>query len=340
MGKILILKGIQAAREIFASFQNTEVLEYSFSELTPPKAIGADVLISNTRLKINEETIARFPDVQIFATVSSGTDHVDFVALNSANKQFWNSKGANATSVAEYCWVSFLDRFRIAQLREMPVCLLGYGNTGKAFGKILKKFGIQFSYWDPFVPGGLSDFETISEFPILSLHLPLTRIGIHATESMITPEFLSKWKARKFFLNTSRGEVVNKEAFAELCSDNTLYKSIDVFDPEPIDSEFSEILLASQNLRITPHIAGYSQIARVGGTYLLANRLAEYFGESKLPPLESFLDSETEIRTQDFLPEEDENLKNALRKGDFQYFERRRNEYPLRLDLPLEFSYD
>lgn len=85
----------------------------------------------------------------------------------------------------------------------------------------------------------------------------------------------------------------------------------------------------------TPHIAGYSQLGRISGTYRVAEKLSILYQDHPLPPLKSFLQTSGEFKTSTFLKEEDRLLREAWRKGDQSYFERRRNSYPVRLDWGL-----
>lgn len=136
-------------------------------------------------------------------------------------------------------------------------------------------------------------------------------------------------------LNTSRGEILNREAFEEIISREDISKVIDVFDPEPPKGDLIRKLSQCSNSIFTPHIAGYSQLGRLLGTYRLAEKLCILYKDGPLPPIENFLIADSDWKTETFLEKEDGLLREAWSLGDWEYFERRRNDYPIRLDMGL-----
>ncbi|MDV6236623.1 NAD(P)-dependent oxidoreductase [Leptospira ellisii] len=328
-------EGTSYAEKIFARFEKIEVRSYEPHSISNLASEKPEILIANTRLKVNEEAVSTFPSVRIFATVSSGTDHVDFNSLKRNGRIFLNAPGCNAGSVAEYCYVSLMRRFSLNEWNGLTVGMIGHGNTGKAFHKILKLKGIDSVFYDPFYKAESVSPEEVLRSSVLSYHVPLTKEGPDSTYRMIGEELIASLKPGTVLINTSRGEIFSPEAFSLLMQRDDLFKVIDVFDPEPPSAEFGFRLAEVSGSVFTPHIAGYSQMGRASGTYRVAEKLAILYKEGPLPPLESFLLNEGEFRTETFLSEEDSTLRTAWKKGDVSYFERRRNSYPIRLDLGL-----
>ncbi|TGK39252.1 4-phosphoerythronate dehydrogenase [Leptospira gomenensis] len=328
-------EGTSHAEKIFAHFEKIEVRSYAPDSISNLISEKPEILIANTRLKVDENAVRTFPSVRIFATVSSGTDHVDFNSLKNNGRVFLNAPGCNAGSVAEYCYVSLIRRFSLSELKNMKVGMIGHGNTGKAFHKILKSKGISSVFYDPFYKAESSPLEEVLRSSVLSYHVPLTREGADSTYRMIGEKLISSLKPGTALINTSRGEIFSPEAFSLLLGRNDLYKVIDVFDPEPPSVESGSRLAEVPDSVFTPHIAGYSQIGRASGTYRVAEKLSILYKERPLPPLDSFLLNEGGFRTETFLTEEDAALRSAWKKGDAGYFERRRNSYPIRLDIGL-----
>ncbi|PJZ68791.1 phosphoglycerate dehydrogenase [Leptospira perolatii] len=327
-------EGTVGASEIFSRFKKLHIESYPSGNLEFAKSLQPEILIASTRLIVDSKAVEKFPSVRIFATVSSGVDHVNFSDLKKAGKIFLNSPGCNAGSVAEYCWVSLLYFFSLEELKSKKVGLVGFGNTGKAFGKILSYFGISFVYHDPYFKEFSSSLDAVYQCPILSFHVPLTKSGPYPTEAMFQKKHVTALKPETLVLNTSRGEVWEKLAYQEILSRSDIMKVIDVYSEEPPKKEL-ELFLNSTRSIFTPHIAGYSQLGRLTGTYRLAEKLAILYGEEPLPKIQKFMIFSSDLKTEFFLSEEDRQLREAWSKQDWEYFERRRNHYPIRLDMGL-----
>ncbi|PJZ57491.1 NAD(P)-dependent oxidoreductase [Leptospira barantonii] len=328
-------EGTTGAREIFSGFEKLEVRSYSIDRIDTLAEEEPSVLIANTRLKVNRESIERFPSVRIFATVSSGTDHVDFNALKESGRIFLNAPGCNADSVAEYCYASLLERFTESELKTRKVGMIGHGNTGKEFHKILISKGIDCVFYDPFYKAESSPLNEVLSCSVLSYHVPLTKEGLEPTLHFVSASLIDSLKPGTVFINTSRGEILSREAFDRLIARNDIFKILDVFDPEPPEPSLGRILADLENSVFTPHIAGYSQLGRMSGTYRVAEKLSILYQDRPLPSLESFLQTSGDFKTSTFLKEEDRLLRDSWRKEDVFYFERRRNSYPVRLDWGL-----
>ncbi len=328
-------EGTTGALEIFSHFRNLDIRSYPVK--FPEQIINAkpEILISNTRLRVDSETFRKFPSVRVFATVSSGVDHVNFSDLKKEGRVFLNSPGCNAGSVAEYCWVSLRNFFSEQELKTKTVGLFGYGNTGKAFGEILKQKGISFVYNDPFIKDKSVSRQEVFASSILSFHVPLVSDGPYPTLHMLEEKDLALIRPGTLIMNTSRGEIWTTETFLNILKRKDLFKVIDVFSPEPPVGEIANLMTDVQDSIFTPHIAGYSQLGRLLGTYRLAKKLCVLYQDGPLPPVEKFLQTETQIQTESFLKEENSNLRLAWKNGDWEYFERRRNSYPIRLDMGL-----
>ncbi|MBM9500351.1 4-phosphoerythronate dehydrogenase [Leptospira sp. 201903071] len=328
-------EGTTGAKQIFSRLERLDIRSYVPDQILELYKESPEILIANTRLKINGDTIRKYPTVRIFATVSSGTDHVDFAALKETGRIFLNAPGCNAGSVAEYCFAGLRSRFSVEKLKGLRVGMIGHGYTGKEFHKILKSFEIESVFYDPFYKAESSPLKEVLSSDIVSYHVPLTKEGQEPTFRMITESLIDSFRLQTVLINTSRGEIFTSEAFAKLMERKDIFKILDVFDPEPPTEEFGAFLARAENSVFTPHIAGYSQIGRMSGTHRVAEKLSILYEDRPLPPLENFLETKGEFKTETFLLEEDRLLRESWKNGDFGYFEKRRNSYPIRLDWGL-----
>ncbi|MCC5815183.1 MAG: hypothetical protein JJT78_10530 [Leptospira sp.] len=343
MQRVFYPFGTKLGKDIFSLIPNTEAIAYKNEEIDSIRNESGDVLVANTRLAIHEQNILKYKNFSIFATVSSGTDHVNWDDLKKYKREFMNSPGCNASSVAEYIWVAIRDQFAgekfnsSNQMSIPKVGIIGMGNVGTALSKLLQRKAIPFRFFDPFVAGSDS-WQNVLSCNIVSFHVPLvrkTKDPEHFTEGMVSEKDVDCIMQNGMFLNTSRGEILSENGLNRLLMRDDLRLVLDVFSPEPVDENLAQKLLLRENSIYTPHIAGYSQLGRVQGTYLLAKQIAQKFGSTYPAELQNFLQYGLPWKTNDFLEVESNLLKESWKKGDFGYFESRRNNYPLREDLEI-----
>jgi erythronate-4-phosphate dehydrogenase len=98
------------------------------------------------------------------------------------------------------------------------------------------------------------------EADIVTLHVPLTRMGDDATYHLFDEKRIRKMKHGSILINTSRGAVVETEGLKRTLLDKHLAAAVlDVWEGEP---NISASLLALVALG-SPHIAGYSLDGKV-----------------------------------------------------------------------------
>lgn len=350
MQRVFYPIGTKLGTEIFSWIPRTEAIPYAPEDLDSLGQEKGDVLVANTRLKINQETISKFPFFSCFATVSSGTDHVDFSCLKESNREFINAPGCNASSVAEYAlvaileilgvsWERFLDGY--TRMEKPKVGIVGYGNVGQALSRVLELFGWEWVVYDPYTLSGRENREEVFQSPILSFHVPLTDTTEdkkHPTYGFVRKEDITSLPKDAILINTSRGEIIHPEAWNAVWERGDISPVLDVFDPEPPNESLVRDLCKRKNAVFTPHIAGYSQMGRIRGSYELAEKLSRRVGQIYPAKLTDFLKKNLPFKTENFIGWESDSLKAAWKKGDLNYFESRRNNYPLREDLILDYS--
>jgi D-lactate dehydrogenase len=178
-------------------------------------------------------------------------------------------------------------------LKDCKVALIGTGNIGKAFYKILKGFGCQITAYDPYPDetlqaeglcyGSLED--ALCEAEIVSLHCPLTEQSFH----MIDEQALKFFKKGAMLINTSRGALIHTaDAIQALKSGQLGYLGLDVYEQESalffhdlsgeiIQDDLIARLISFPNVLITSHQGFFTreamqQIAEV--TFLNADEFS------------------------------------------------------------------
>lgn len=252
----------------------------------------ADILVTRTVTRLGEQLL-RGSRVRFVASPTSGVDHVDLGFLSRAGIGFAHAHGCNARSVAEYV-VSALCALAESRGLELPglrAGVIGCGAVGSMVVRFLEALGIACLCNDPplrkAAPAGeYRELAELHDVDILTLHVPLTDSGPHATRGLLGESLLSALRPDVVIINTSRGEVVDDGALRRFLDRNCDASAVlDVWSREPgIDPGLHALAKIG-----TPHIAGYSADARLRATQAISSAIRAYLGrdpgEVALPSL-------------------------------------------------------
>jgi glycerate dehydrogenase len=151
----------------------------------------------------------------------------------------------------------------LVEIAGRTLGIVGLGRIGASVARAALGFGMRILAHDPAVdsaPPGvvLSDLETVfRESDVVSLHCPLTE----QNRGFVGDRLLRLMKPGAFFINTSRGPLVDEPALARALNDGAIAGAgLDVLTEEPPASDCP--LLAARNCTITPHIAWATVEAR------------------------------------------------------------------------------
>jgi glycerate dehydrogenase len=141
--------------------------------------------------------------------------------------------------------------------------IAGYGNIGKAVGRIAKALGCRVIVYKRTPEEGADcvDIDTLCrESDILSVHLPLNS----GTRGLFSRERIGLMKPGALFINVARGAVADEAALAEALAEGRLGGlGIDVYTKEPFPEDHPFYALREHPLAcLTPHMAWGAKEAR------------------------------------------------------------------------------
>lgn len=313
-----------------------EVVYLPGASFTPEAVKDADALIVRTRTLCNRELLEG-SQVRFIATATIGYDHIDTDYCQKAGIVWTNCPGCNAGSVEQYVHsvLLLLKREKGLDLEHSTIGVVGVGHVGSRVASMAKNMGMRILLNDPPRADkgeeGFVDLQTIAqECDIITFHTPLYKEGIYKTYHLADEAFFLSLQKQPFFINSSRGEVVDTHALLEARASGRVREVIiDTWEHEPL---INEDLLKVAYIA-TPHIAGYSADGKANATRMSLEALCRFFHiEAKFEiippalPLIEFSTDEEEAFLQLYNPLLDsERLKNAPDK--FEWF---RGNYPLR----------
>ncbi len=138
--------------------------------------------------------------------------------------------------------------------------IVGFGRVGKKLNSIAKSFGMKtLIYSNKNLKNHVSLNEIAKKSDVVSINLPLTK----KTDQIINKNFFKKMKKKSYFINTSKGQIVNYNDLLKYLGKNIKAAAIDVYKKElSNDQEIIKLTKFARNnnsLILTPHIAGSTE---------------------------------------------------------------------------------
>ncbi|MGN1210666.1 MAG: 4-phosphoerythronate dehydrogenase [Candidatus Cryptobacteroides sp.] len=236
----------------------------------------ADALLIRTRTRCNADLLAG-SKVSLIATATIGTDHIDLDWCKANGIKVYNAQGCNAGGVMQYVFSALYGTAsrKGINLDGATMGIIGVGNVGKKVEHMARYLGFNVLKCDPpraekEGPEEFCDLDyLLANSNIVTIHTPLDE----TTKKMADDLFFDLMRPGTFFINTSRGEVVD---------DKALMDAIPKLGPVIIDTWNNEPDVNPQLMSMvdiaTPHIAGYSFQGKQNGTASAVRAIARHFG--------------------------------------------------------------
>ena len=242
-------------------------------------------------------------NLKFIGRLGVGLDNIDTEYCKNENIHVQPATGMNADSVAEYVLSSSLSlikkipmfhggtikgewprtTIKSAEINQKCLGIIGFGTIGKKVAEYSLKNGLNILAYDPYIKkindkeinAKLSNLNEIFEkSDIISIHLPLTE----ETKNIINKSSFSKMKNKPIIINTSRGSIINENDLIEAYHENTVSGfALDVFENEPIKSEFYNKIKPDMNCILTPHISGVTTESNIRVSDFIVKKTIDFF---------------------------------------------------------------
>jgi D-3-phosphoglycerate dehydrogenase len=267
-------------------------------------------LVIRSRISLSSEILSQIIDLQFIARSGSGLENIDTSFCKEKNIQCFNSPEGNRNAVAEHALGMLLSLFnnivksnkeirlgiwdregnRGEELDGKTIGIIGYGNNGAAFAKKLRGFDVKVMAYDKYKTGYGDHFvqectlQAIQEqADVISFHIPQNKETVH----FFNDEFLLNCQKSIFLLNLSRGKIVDTITLVKGLKSNKIKGAcLDVIEYEKssfesfFDQEHSEdfrYLLESENVLLSPHVAGWTIESYFKLSNVLADKIIAHF---------------------------------------------------------------
>lgn len=338
MFKIVADDKIPYVKELFSPLG--KLIQKPGTDIHHNELIDADILLVRTITQV-DASLLKNTAVKFVASASAGHDHIDNVWLNKAGIAWAYAPGANAQAVANYVigCINYLVKQKLLTA-DPRAGVIGVGHVGTAVTAALKQYGFEVFCNDPPRAAQEDDFISIPlskfyELDLICVHTPLTTTGIFSTYHLLNQAFFNQLKPGCVILNAGRGAVVDNQA---LLATRQLIACLDVWENEPNIN----LDLLKKAVIATPHIAGYSQPAKLRATLMIYEKTIQFLQTIKANYPRNYKiiihDFEKSISHHNkslYNPQQDTaQMKAVLLKHPNEvshYFRQLRREYPLRV---------
>lgn len=252
----------------------------------------------------NDTLLAQLPNLEIVCSSSVGLDTICVQACHERGIPVTNTPDVLTDDVADMAMMLTLTTLRRmlpgvawiksgnwvekgmmplnTSLRGKTLGIVGLGRIGKAIAARAEAFGMNISYFSRQAKTDVryrhyDDLIALAkDVDVLAPVIP----GGAETEGLISRDVLSALGEDSFFINVSRGSVVDEAALVELLEQRAIKGAgLDVYVDEP---NVPQALLAMDHVVLQPHCASGTFETRAAMAQLVVDNLAAHFADKPL----------------------------------------------------------
>ena len=297
-------------RQNFKVILNKTDKKLSYKDLKK-KIDNVDILIPCVSDTIDASIIKSGKKLKLIANFGNGVDNLDLVTAKEQNVLVTNTPDVLTEDTADLVltMILMISRKVIDAQKELvegswtgwgpsktmgerikgkKIGIIGMGRIGCAVAQRLKILGIEIIYHNrkrlrkniekEYQAKYFEDLDLmISQSDIISIHCPYTPDTFH----LLSKKRLRLLKKNCIIINTSRGEIIDEQALANLLFQKKIGGAgLDVFEHEP---QITTKLLESENVILLPHISSATAESRIAmGERVIRNVNA--FASGRVPP--------------------------------------------------------
>ena len=239
-------------------------------------ARDADIIVADRLTEAPGRIFPNLPKLRAFVRCAVDIRNIDVAAASAAGVLVTRAGPGFVPSVAELALGFLVDLSRGIsrasadyysgrmpeivmgrQLAGSHLGIIGYGSIGRYLADVAKALGMKILVADPFA--SVSD-AGIAHVPIEKLlersdYVVCLAVANEATENLIGPAALARMRPHAFFINLSRGNLVDEAALAAALRENRIAGA--AMDVGRARDQMPTLELAKlPNVIATPHIGG------------------------------------------------------------------------------------
>lgn len=267
-------------------------------------------IVIRSRFKIDAQFLEAATQLQFIARVGAGLESIDVDYAIQKGVQLIAAPEGNRNAVGEQALgmlLSLMNKLNRAdrmvrqgkwvregnrgyELEGKTVGIIGYGNMGKSFAQKLRGFEVKVLCYDIQENVGDAfaqqvDLATLqAEADVVSLHVPWTP----ETHKMVNRDFIQAFAKPFWLINTSRGKNVDTADLVEALQEGKVIGAgLDVLEYEKLSfeslftdhrPEALQYLLDSENVLLTPHIAGWTYESHEKLAQTIVDKIKQQYG--------------------------------------------------------------
>lgn len=275
-----------------------------------------EVIFTTIGFSLNEESLGNQMSLHYIVSPTTGLNHIDLTYTQKKNMQVISLKGErdflkNVKSTAEHTWALLLslvrqvnlavdsvaknewnrEKFLCDELNTKTIGVIGYGRLGEIICEYASVFGMKVLVCETEEKrqqvAEKRGFSLVKLPELLKLADNVLLMASYSpeNENLMGKKEFSYMKEQSYFVNTSRGEMVDEQALL-WALDSKILKgaALDVLrddsswrDNTPQKHPLIEYSKNNKNLIITPHIGGYGEVSIALTRDFITNKFIKEF---------------------------------------------------------------